>query len=103
MIDLSYRAALTSNFLREFKKLPADVKERITRAVFLNVFCVQLGSVLGIFNPSKCLSKDTMASAFVDRAEAYWMASSMSRFVSPVSSIALISSAMLVGCMCSSL
>jgi len=33
MIDLSYRAALTSNFLREFKKLPAGVRERITRAV----------------------------------------------------------------------
>jgi hypothetical protein len=57
---------------------------------------VQLGSVLGIYNPLKCLSKDTMASAFVDRAEAYWMASSISRLVSPVSSIALISSAMLV-------
>ena len=33
MIDLSYRAALTRNFLREFKKLPKSVKDRISRAV----------------------------------------------------------------------
>jgi len=33
MIDLSYRSALTRNFLREFKKLPKSVKDRISRAV----------------------------------------------------------------------
>lgn len=33
MIDLSYRAALTRSFLREFRKLPKGAKNRITRAV----------------------------------------------------------------------
>lgn len=33
MIDLSYRAALTSNFLREFKKLPRNMKDRISMAI----------------------------------------------------------------------
>ena len=30
---MAYKAALTKNFLREFKKLPEDVKNRILRAI----------------------------------------------------------------------
>ena len=30
---MAYKAALTKNFLREFKKLPQDVRDRILRAI----------------------------------------------------------------------
>jgi len=33
MTALAYKAALTKNFLREFKKLPEDVRDRILRAI----------------------------------------------------------------------
>jgi len=36
----------------------------------LSVYCVHLGSVLVIFIPLKCLSKETMDSSFVYGAEA---------------------------------
>jgi len=33
MTALAYKAALTKNFLREFKKLPEDVRDKILRAI----------------------------------------------------------------------
>lgn len=33
MTTLAYKAALTKNFLREFKKLPEDIRDRILRAI----------------------------------------------------------------------
>ena len=30
---MAYKAALTKNFLREFKKLPKEVRDRILRAI----------------------------------------------------------------------
>jgi len=33
MTALAYKAALTKNFLREFKKLPEDVRDGILRAI----------------------------------------------------------------------
>ena len=43
-------------------------------------YFVCCGSHLGVLRLLKCLSKDTIASAFKESAAEYWMASSMSSF-----------------------